>query len=334
LRRYSHRIFVEIDNMPRSPKLFGSLAFEQLLERQPLLPQQLIAASIAPVLLLLMLTAIARPAVAGSPVTPVLAQANPTTAPTPSTAERALPWLWLLLIPLVAGWRWSVVSRRSRETQARQIAVEPIDSVSLDGSADRNEYRQTPRERSTADLDRSKVDRVAVDSLAQTDGRARQINAGTVVDPWSALSSVRDATRTGGSANDNRSEETTRELVQELQLLEERLVVDVQRRKVGEIVVRKEIETRIVEVPIRREKLIVEQVSPEFKQLAVVDLGQSSATEIVGNGTAYLPTVDAKFTSIAAAVDFLTEIADREESALQHVQMNVVLKDRHPQLED
>ncbi len=59
-------------------------------------------------------------------------------------------------------------------------------------------------------------------------------------------------------------------------LLEERLMVNLIRRKTGEVVVRKEIETHLlqVQVPIRREKLIVEQVSPEYKLLAKVDLGQ------------------------------------------------------------
>jgi stress response protein YsnF len=334
LRRYSQRIFVEIDNMTRSPQLFGSLAFEKLPERQPILPQQSFAAGIVPILLLLTMTAITRPSVAVSQVAPVLAQSAPTTAPTPSTAERALPWLWLLLIPLVAGWRWSVVSRRSRETQMQGITVDPVDPVTPFDSDDLNEHRQTPRERLAAEQGRQRVDREEVAPPAELDGKSQQSNTGSIVDPWSALSSPRDATRTRPYANGDRSEPTTIELVQELQLLEERLVVDIQRRKVGEIVVRKEIETRIVEVPIRREKLIVEQVSPEFKQLAVIDLGQSSATETVSTETAYLPTVDAKFTSIAAAVDFLKEIAEREESALQHVQMNVVLKDRTPNLND
>jgi Domain of unknown function (DUF2382) len=67
------------------------------------------------------------------------------------------------------------------------------------------------------------------------------------------------------------------------QLLEERLMVDLTRRKTGEIVVRKEVDTQTlyVEVPVRREKLIVEQVSPEYKLLAQIDLGR----EYAGNGT-------------------------------------------------
>jgi len=64
-----------------------------------------------------------------------------------------------------------------------------------------------------------------------------------------------------------------------IRLIEERLVVDRSKRKVGEVIIRKEIETRIIQVPVRREKLIVEQVSPERKRLLEIDLGQA---EIAG----------------------------------------------------
>jgi hypothetical protein len=65
-----------------------------------------------------------------------------------------------------------------------------------------------------------------------------------------------------------------------IRLLGERLVIDRTKRKVGEVIVRKEIETQIVQVPIRREKLIIEQVSPERKQLAEIDLGQEEISGI------------------------------------------------------
>jgi len=61
-----------------------------------------------------------------------------------------------------------------------------------------------------------------------------------------------------------------------IRLLGERLVVDRGKRKIGEVIVRKEIETRMIQVPVRREKLIVEQVSPERKQLAEINLGRRS----------------------------------------------------------
>ena len=59
-------------------------------------------------------------------------------------------------------------------------------------------------------------------------------------------------------------------------LLEERLRVELIQRKVGEIVIRKEIETQLVsvQVPVRREKLMIEQVSPAYKLLAEIDVCQ------------------------------------------------------------
>jgi uncharacterized protein (TIGR02271 family) len=59
-------------------------------------------------------------------------------------------------------------------------------------------------------------------------------------------------------------------------LLEERLRIELTQRKIGEIVIRKEIETQLVrvQIPVRREKLIIEQVSPAYKLLAEIDLGQ------------------------------------------------------------
>lgn len=60
-----------------------------------------------------------------------------------------------------------------------------------------------------------------------------------------------------------------------VRLLGERVVVERNKRKVGEVIVRKEIETRMVQVPVRYEKLIIEQVGSEPKQLAEIDLGQA-----------------------------------------------------------
>lgn len=119
-----------------------------------------------------------------------------------------------------------------------------------------------------------------------------------------------------------------------IQLLEERVVVERHKRQVAEVIIRKEIETRIVEVPIHREKLIVEQVSPEYKQIFVVDLGPTQKTEfdaVEAAGTAFPPTVEAKFTSANAAIQFLDAIVERASPGLQSVQVIVVLKDANSQ---
>ena len=114
-------------------------------------------------------------------------------------------------------------------------------------------------------------------------------------------------------------------------LLEERLVVDRRRRKVGEVVVRKEIETYMVEVPVRREKLIVEQVSPEYKQLAVVDLGKAQAQQDDLADASLSQNASARFTSADAAIEFIEAIAADSSTALASVHVSIALVDETAQ---
>jgi hypothetical protein len=109
-----------------------------------------------------------------------------------------------------------------------------------------------------------------------------------------------------------------------IQLLEERLVVNRHRHKVGEVIIRKEVETRIVEVPIRREKLIVEQVSPETKELLVVDLGEKQRTNFKAAEEA---TIEGRFTSVDTAIQFLQAISDPSSPDVQGISVTVNLKD-------
>ncbi len=135
-------------------------------------------------------------------------------------------------------------------------------------------------------------------------------------------------------------------------LLEERLIVNLSKHKIGEIVVRKEIDTQIlqVEVPVRREKLIVEQVSPEYKLLAQIDLGQEHSSapaiadslagelQLANNGKKAAtpitlpnhvtqPTVAGEIDSLAAASKLLTEIANLPATDWETVRIEIVLKD-------
>ena len=115
---------------------------------------------------------------------------------------------------------------------------------------------------------------------------------------------------------------------QRIQLLEERLLVNQSRRKIGEVIVRKQIETRIVEVPIRREKLIVEQVSPAAKQIAVVDLGEQGESELAeAVNAAHLPLAEARFTSASAAIQFLQDVVAHSHSDQHQVLINLTLPD-------
>jgi hypothetical protein len=139
-------------------------------------------------------------------------------------------------------------------------------------------------------------------------------------------------------------------------LLEERLRIELTQRKIGEIVIRKEIETQLVQVqvPIRREKLIIEQVSPAYKLLAEIDLDQINHADdanfipenlVSGNNgikpiaiefddpmtrLAQLftqPTVYGSTNSLKAASELLNEIANLPTEDCGTVRIEIVLKD-------
>ncbi|BCL34100.1 YsnF/AvaK domain-containing protein [Nostoc sp. MS1] len=130
------------------------------------------------------------------------------------------------------------------------------------------------------------------------------------------------------------------EIDKNFRLLEERLVVDTIRQKVGEVIVRKVIETEMVQVPVRREKLIVEQVGSEYRQLAEIDLGRGEipGIELAQNGNHKLAslnsglTVSSSFDSAKIASLLLNAIAlERNQGCLQ-VQVTIsVVDEEHRQ---
>ncbi|NJR24901.1 MAG: DUF2382 domain-containing protein [Richelia sp. CSU_2_1] len=119
-----------------------------------------------------------------------------------------------------------------------------------------------------------------------------------------------------------------------IRLLEERLVIDRSKRKVGEVIVRKEIETRIVEVPLHREKLIVEQIGEDPKVLAEIDLGEGEITGIeaiekrLDRGE---PKVSAEFTSVTKASKMLSSIAAQPRHGCAKIRIELVLEDKQLQ---
>ncbi len=159
-------------------------------------------------------------------------------------------------------------------------------------------------------------------------------------------------------ADSDRVNPTSNILTQEVfPLLEERLMVDLTRRKIGEVVIRKEIDTQLVQVqiPVRREKLIVEQVSPEYKLLAEIDLGQTNNSD--GAITNAIPEnlisankdnnpvaiefhdsmnrLDRQYTHIAygstdsvkAASELLKEIGNLPLQGYETIRIEIILKD-------
>ncbi|MEH2454364.1 YsnF/AvaK domain-containing protein [Nostoc sp.] len=133
------------------------------------------------------------------------------------------------------------------------------------------------------------------------------------------------------------SEEVSEEQI--IRLLEERLVVESSKRKVGEVIVRKVIETRMVQVPVRREKLIVEQISPEHKQLAEIDLGQEEIdgidlTQVERPEVTHFDsalTVSGEFTSPKTASLLLNAIALELNHGCKLVRVTIAVEDESHQ---
>jgi len=86
----------------------------------------------------------------------------------------------------------------------------------------------------------------------------------------------------------------------------------------------------MIEVPVRYEKLIVEQVSPEHKQLAEIDLGQGEISGIELGGTANQThdlTVRGNFHSPKIASLVLNAIAMERRHGCHQVRVEIVVED-------
>lgn len=157
-----------------------------------------------------------------------------------------------------------------------------------------------------------------------------------LTNPSTVMSNLTDADRTDANWETDRDEENLDIVDREvIRLLEERLVINRSKRKVGEVIVRKEIETRMVQVPIQWEKLIVEQVGDDPKVLAEIDLGEGNITGIdltEIKSDRQEPTVKAEFTSVQKASKILNSIASQPRHGCVKVRLELVLEDK--QLED
>ncbi|MCT7951118.1 YsnF/AvaK domain-containing protein [Ancylothrix sp. C2] len=130
--------------------------------------------------------------------------------------------------------------------------------------------------------------------------------------------------------SENKPEHDEIEAHESIRLLEERLVINRKKQKVGDVIVRKEIETRMVQVPVRREKLIVEQISPERKQLAEIDLGEGEITGLEFSDITRLesgPVVRGEFVSPQVAARILKAISAQPRHGCAKVRIELVLHD-------
>lgn len=137
---------------------------------------------------------------------------------------------------------------------------------------------------------------------------------------------------------ENQLELASSEVIDEeniIRLIEERLIANSHKRKLGEVIVRKQIETRMVQIPVRREKLIVEQVGAETKQLAEIDLsqGEISGLDLIDQSIAESAIFDGslavsgEFTSPKIASLLLNAIALEEKHGCRQVKVTISVAD-------
>jgi len=107
--------------------------------------------------------------------------------------------------------------------------------------------------------------------------------------------------------------------------------VQIDRHKVGEVIIRKEVETQIIEVPIRREKLIVEQIAPEYKRIAIIDLGADPITSIKQSEaeTKFSDVVRREFASVKLASEYLEAIAQLPDGGCKSVKSEIKIEDTY-----
>lgn len=118
-------------------------------------------------------------------------------------------------------------------------------------------------------------------------------------------------------------------------MLGERLVVKRKKRKIGEIIIRKEVETRMIQIPVRREKLIIEEAGIEPKQLAEIDLGEEEISHseleqgksIVSSDMSGILTVTGEFDSPKIASLILNAIELENNHGCKKVRVSILVED-------
>jgi hypothetical protein len=127
-------------------------------------------------------------------------------------------------------------------------------------------------------------------------------------------------------SNDKRAEINSAEFYQ-ISLLEEKLQVARRKEKVGEVVIRKQVETRMVNIPLRREKLIVERVGENPEHLTEVIVAEETVNGFKyneldnSNGLCFNKT---HFLSLSTAQDLLTAISQLSSASNSKIRLEIV----------
>lgn len=119
----------------------------------------------------------------------------------------------------------------------------------------------------------------------------------------------------------------------QISLLEEKLQISRQRKKIGEVVIRKKVETRMVRVPIRREKLIVERIGENPELLTEVVIGESKVSGYLESDRSNINLTQSNFVDLATAQELLKAIANSASAANAKIRLEIITDDSNERTE-
>jgi hypothetical protein len=129
-------------------------------------------------------------------------------------------------------------------------------------------------------------------------------------------------------SNEQQGETNSTESYQ-ISLLEEKLQVARLKEKVGEVVIRKQVETRMVNIPLRREKIIVEKVGKNPQQLTEVIIAEETVNGFKfneldkSNAFSFNKT---HFLSLPTTQELLTAISHLSSATNSRIRLEIVTK--------
>ncbi|MGF1588739.1 MAG: DUF2382 domain-containing protein [Pleurocapsa sp.] len=124
--------------------------------------------------------------------------------------------------------------------------------------------------------------------------------------------------------------------IKQITLLEEKLQVKRRKRKVGEVIVRKQVETRMVQIPLRRETLIVERTGSNPERLTEVVISENQVNGFKYgelDNQAQLSVSRSSYLSLQTAQELLEAIAHLASANNAKIRVEIVTDSSQAQIE-
>lgn len=126
---------------------------------------------------------------------------------------------------------------------------------------------------------------------------------------------------------DNKDQSIDVKESKQISLYEEKLAVTRHQKKVGEVIVRKKIETKMIQVPVRQEKLIIERIGENSEQLAEVVINEETvngfkSSELQENQT--IQTTKSNYLTLDTAQKLLDAIANLSSSTNAKIRLEIL----------